>query len=65
MQKCVALNCYGMVLHTVIAGWDDKECVKTFETVCSTSCMKQFLDFLVKKKEGGVRDDKNLKIAHY
>jgi len=51
--KCPALNCYGKLLHTVITGWDDKECIKTFETVGQDTRMLRKLDSVVKYKPGG------------
>jgi len=39
-------------LHTVITGWDDKECIKTFETVGHDTRMLRKLDSVVKYKPG-------------
>ena len=50
--KCIALVCYGKFLHTVIAGWDDKECIKTFETVGENTLMLRHLNNIVKCKAG-------------
>jgi len=50
--KCPALICYGKLLHTVINGWDDKECIKTFETVGHHTRMLRKLDSVVKYKPG-------------
>ena len=50
--KCPALNCYGKLLHTVVTGWDDKECVKTFEMIGRDTHMLQKLDSVVKYQPG-------------
>ena len=50
--KCPALNCYGKLLHTVITGWDDKECIKTFETIGQNTHMLRKLNSVVKYKPG-------------
>ena len=35
------MTSFGKFLHTVIAGWDDSECARTFDAICQhTSVMK-------------------------
>jgi len=50
--NCTALKCYGTFLHTVIAGWDDKECIRTFETISQNTLMIRHLESIVKYKAG-------------
>ncbi len=48
----MALKCYGSFLHTVIAGWDDKELSKVFEAIAGNTLMLKNLDNIVKAKPG-------------
>ena len=48
----MSLSCYGRLLHTAIAGWDDKECVRTFEAVGQSTMMLRHLETIVKYKSG-------------
>ncbi|XP_052825751.1 F-box only protein 47 isoform X3 [Octopus bimaculoides] len=32
--NCIALICFGKFLHTVVAGWDDSECQRAFDSIC-------------------------------
>ena len=50
--RCIALTCFGKFLHTVIAGWDDKECVKMLDAVMSSTLMLKYLDHVVNRKPG-------------
>lgn len=49
---CAALKCYGIFLHTVIAGWDDKECIRAFEMISQTTVMIRHLETIVRYKAG-------------
>eukprot|EP00058_Branchiostoma_floridae_P005551 XP_002591039.1 hypothetical protein BRAFLDRAFT_69408 [Branchiostoma floridae] len=34
-NQCLALTCYGRFLHTVIAGWDEMECLRVYAIINS------------------------------
>ena len=52
--QCIALVCYGKFLHTLIAGWDEKECCKVYETIGENTNMIKNLNSLVKLKPGKI-----------
>ncbi len=51
-MNCIALVCYGKFLHTVIAGWDEKECTKVYDGIGENTNMIKNLKNLVKLKPG-------------
>lgn len=50
--KCIALICYGKFLTRVIAGWDDKECTRTFETLGHNTLVLKHLSNIMNSKPG-------------
>lgn len=49
-SNCIALVCFGKFLHTVIAGWDDSECQRAFDSIClHTGAMKNVTTILNSK----------------
>ncbi|XP_052812909.1 F-box only protein 47-like [Mya arenaria] len=53
LNKCLAMTCFGKFLHTVIAGWDDCECVRTFESICSHTSLMKNVELVLRAKSGG------------
>ncbi len=51
-SKCIALLCYGKFLHTVVAGWDDSECQKVFDSVCQHMCIQRLVKGVVASNPG-------------
>ncbi|GFR92873.1 F-box only protein 47, partial [Elysia marginata] len=49
---CVALLCYGKFLHTVIAGWDDSECQRVYDSVCQHLCLLKMVKTVVSSRPG-------------
>lgn len=53
---CIALLCYGKFLHTIIAGWDEKECTKVYDVIMESTHMNKNLKSIVNYKPGAYRD---------
>lgn len=51
-SHCVALLCFGKFLHTVIAGWDDSECQRVYDSVCRHLCLLKMVKTVVSSKPG-------------
>ncbi|KAI8781098.1 F-box only protein 47 [Biomphalaria glabrata] len=51
-SRCIALLCFGKFLHTVIAGWDDSECQRAFDTICQHMCITKHVKTVVSSKPG-------------
>lgn len=51
-SKCISLLCLGRFFHTVIAGWDDHECIRAFEVITHTTHMMKNLHTIVNAKPG-------------
>ncbi|ELU05123.1 hypothetical protein CAPTEDRAFT_214625 [Capitella teleta] len=54
--RCVSLLCFGRFLHTVLAGWDDHECIKAFDVITQSSGMMKNLHNLLNAKPGAYSD---------
>ena len=52
LNKCLAMTCFGKFLHTVIAGWDDCECVRVFEAICNHTSLLKNVKLLLTSKSG-------------
>ena len=52
MSRCIALLCYGKFLHTIIAGWDDTECQRVYESIYHHMCMEKQVRTVVSNKPG-------------
>ncbi|GFO39608.1 F-box only protein 47 [Plakobranchus ocellatus] len=51
-SRCVALLCFGKFLHTVIAGWDDSECQRVYDSVCHHMSIQRIVKTVVSSKPG-------------
>ncbi|KAK3750595.1 hypothetical protein RRG08_007104 [Elysia crispata] len=51
-SHCVALLCFGKFLHTVIAGWDDSECQRVYDSVAQHACLQKMVKTVVSSKPG-------------
>ncbi|RUS89553.1 hypothetical protein EGW08_002671 [Elysia chlorotica] len=51
-SHCVALLCFGKFLHTVIAGWDDSECQRVYDSVCQHATLQKMVKTVVSSKPG-------------
>ncbi|KAH3887320.1 F-box only protein 47-like isoform X2 [Dreissena polymorpha] len=52
LSMCLAMSCFGKFLHTVIAGWDDCECVRAYEAICSHTCLMKNVKLVLMSKSG-------------
>lgn len=52
LAGCIALSCFGKFLHTVIAGWDDSECLRVFDAVCQHTAIMKNVKIIVNSKPG-------------
>jgi len=50
--RCIGELCFGKFLHTMIAGWDDSECQRTFDCLCTHTCMLKHIKIVVSSKPG-------------
>lgn len=46
------MTCFGKFLHTVIAGWDDCECVRAFEAICNHTSLLKNVNLILTAKSG-------------
>ncbi|XP_053383870.1 F-box only protein 47-like [Mercenaria mercenaria] len=53
LNKCMAMTCFGKFLHTVIAGWDDCECIRAYDAICNHSCLLKNVKLVMTSKSGG------------
>ena len=51
-SQCLALTCYGQFFQTVIAGWDDHECVRAFDFIGQATSVLKRLNNIVNYKPG-------------
>ncbi|KAK6190294.1 hypothetical protein SNE40_002199 [Patella caerulea] len=51
-ENCISLTCFGKFFHTVIAGWDDTECLKAFEAICNHTSLLKNIKAVVTAKAG-------------
>lgn len=52
LNKCMAMTCFGKFFHTVIAGWDDCECVRAYDAVCNHTCLLKNVKLVMGSKSG-------------
>ena len=52
LKKCVALTCFGKFLHTMIAGWDDTECARTYDSICQHTLVMKNVKLVLSAKAG-------------
>ena len=52
LNKCVAMKCFGKFFHTVIAGWDDCECVRAYENLCHQTSILKNVKLVLSSKPG-------------
>jgi len=65
MSRCIALLCYGKFLHTIIAGWDDTECQRVYESIYHHMCMEKQVRTVVSNKPGCHRHiEKKLRVFY-
>ncbi|XP_067932929.1 F-box only protein 47-like [Watersipora subatra] len=51
-RRCVSFYCYGTFLHTMIAGWDDFECLRVMEFVHQNSPVYRYLTRIFSSSPG-------------
>lgn len=51
-RKCISFYCYGTFLHTLIAGWDDVECLRVFSYVHQYSPVAKYLSRILSARPG-------------
>lgn len=39
LEQLVAINMSGVILQSLVAGWDKKECITVFETLMQWNCV--------------------------
>ncbi|XP_005105911.1 F-box only protein 47 [Aplysia californica] len=64
MSRCIALLCFGKFLHTVIAGWDDSECQRVFDSLCQHMCVHRLVKAVVANKPG-LHSHIEVKVRHF
>ncbi|XP_065609915.1 F-box only protein 47 [Cyrtonyx montezumae] len=52
---CVGLQCYGVFLQSLIAGWDELECHRVFNFLCELSNLPRKVQTVVSCKPGSAR----------
>ncbi|TFK10722.1 Transcription elongation factor A N-terminal and central domain-containing protein 2 [Platysternon megacephalum] len=52
---CLGLQCYGMFLQTLTAGWDELECHRVFNFLCELSNLPRKVQTVVSSKPGSAR----------
>lgn len=52
LTKCMSLACFGKFLHTVIAGWDDSECQRTYDAITHHTCLLKNVKLVINSKPG-------------
>ncbi|KAL3841950.1 hypothetical protein ACJMK2_020027 [Sinanodonta woodiana] len=58
-SRCIAMKCFGKLMHTVLAGWDDSECQRAYDAICQHTCILKTLKNIVGSKPGT-----NVKLEH-
>ncbi|XP_041663671.1 F-box only protein 47-like [Cheilinus undulatus] len=51
-QACIGFSCYGVLLQTLIAGWDELECHRVFNFLCEHTNLLQKMKAVVTRKPG-------------
>ncbi|XP_065433670.1 F-box only protein 47 isoform X2 [Chrysemys picta bellii] len=52
---CLGLQCYGVFLQTLTAGWDELECHRVFNFLCELSNLPRKVQTVVSSKPGSAR----------
>ncbi|XP_065712501.1 F-box only protein 47 [Patagioenas fasciata] len=52
---CLGLQCYGMFLQILTAGWDELECHRVFNFLCELSNLPRKVQIVVSSKPGSAR----------
>ncbi|XP_062599947.1 F-box only protein 47-like [Saccostrea cucullata] len=52
LSQCLSLTCFGKFLHTVIAGWDDSECQRTYDAIIHHTCLLKNVKLVMSSKPG-------------
>ena len=52
VSQCLSLACFGKFLHTVIAGWDDSECQRTYDAITHHTCLLKNMKLVINSKPG-------------
>ncbi|XP_076472156.1 F-box only protein 47-like [Babylonia areolata] len=50
--RCIGELCFGKFLHTLIAGWDDSECQRTFDSLCQHTSIFKHIKVVVSSRPG-------------
>ncbi|KAK7098949.1 hypothetical protein V1264_003159 [Littorina saxatilis] len=50
--RCIGELCFGRFLHTMIAGWDDSECQRSFDCLCTHTSILKHIKIVVSSKPG-------------
>ncbi|NXT25633.1 FBX47 protein, partial [Syrrhaptes paradoxus] len=53
--QCLGLQCYGVFLQILIAGWDELECHRVFNFLCELSNLPRKVQTVVSSKPGSAR----------
>ncbi|XP_004859582.1 F-box only protein 47 isoform X1 [Heterocephalus glaber] len=54
-MQCLGLSCYGMILQTLTAGWDDRECQRVYNFLCELTNLSRKMQTVVCSKPGSAR----------
>lgn len=54
LTQCMSLACFGKFLHTVIAGWDDSECQRTYDAIAHHTCLLKNVKLVINSKPGTI-----------
>ena len=54
LNKCAAMTCFGKFFHTVIAGWDDCECIRAYENLCHHTSILKNVKLVLTSKAGKI-----------
>lgn len=55
LTQCMSLACFGKFLHTVIAGWDDSECQRTYDAIAHHTCLLKNVKLVINSKPGTIK----------
>ncbi|XP_037071411.1 F-box only protein 47-like [Pollicipes pollicipes] len=65
MPSAVTLACYGRFLHAAIAGWEECECDKVFQTIEGRSRTVQLVERVLSSPPGAAKEDEvNLRLFY-
>ncbi|KAM5273420.1 F-box only protein 47 [Ctenodactylus gundi] len=54
-MQCLGLQCYGMFLQTLTAGWDEHECHRVYNFLCEMTHLSRKMQTVVSSKPGSAR----------